>query len=266
MVNLGIYQPVASSKWVAPIVPVLKGDGSIRICGDYKLTVNKAADCDKYPILKTEDIFATLHGGEKFSKLDLSQGYQQLILSQNLRELLTINTHKGLFQPTTLQFGVHSASGIFQRELESRLASIPFVTVRSGRVSGRNDTEQFETLERVLKVIYDNGLRLKFKKCIFLQDEVVYLGFKFNKNGIYPVKEKVEAIKNTIEPTNVSELKSFLGLINYYHRHFQNFADKIEPLHRLLRKGVKWEWQEKEKLVLEEAKSILDEANFFYTL
>ena len=207
MVNLGIYQPVASSKWVAPIVSVLKGDGGIQICGDYKQTVNKAADCDKYPILKTEDIFATLHGGEKFSKLDLNEGYQQLILSQNLRELLTINTHKGLFQPTTLQFGVHSTSGIFQRELESRLASITFVTVRSGRVSGRNNTEHFETLERVLKVIHDNGLRLKLKKCVFLQDEVVYLGFKFNKNGIYPVKEKVEAIKNTKEPTNVSELQ-----------------------------------------------------------
>ena len=167
LVNLGIYQPVASSKWVAPIIPVLKGDGGIRICGDYKQTVSKAADCDKYPIPKTEDIFATLHRGEKFSKLDLSQGYQQLILSQNLRELLTINTHKGLFQPTRLQFGVHSASGIFQRELESRLASIPFVTVRSGRVSGRNDTEHFETLERVLKVIYDNGLCLKLKKMRF---------------------------------------------------------------------------------------------------
>ena len=92
------------------------------------------------------------------------------------------------------------------------------------------------------------------------------MGFKFNKNGIYPVKEKVEAIKNTKEPTNVSELKSFLGLINYYHRHFQNFADKIEPLHRLLRKGVTWEWQEKEKLAFEEAKSILDEAKKFDTL
>ena len=129
LVNLGIYQPVASSKWAAPIVPVLKGDGGIRICGDYKQTVSKAADCDKYPIPKTDDIFATLHRGEKFSKLDLSQGYQQLILSQNLRELLTINTHKGLFQPTRLQFGVHSVSGIFQRELESRLASIPSVKV-----------------------------------------------------------------------------------------------------------------------------------------
>ena len=70
-----------------------------------------------------------LHGGEKFSKLDLSQVYQQLILSHNLRELLTINTHKELFQLTRLQIGVHSASGIFRRELESRLASRPFAKV-----------------------------------------------------------------------------------------------------------------------------------------
>ena len=92
---------------------------------------------------------------------------------------------------------MHSASGIFQRELESRLASIPYVKVWSDDilVSGRNDTKHFETLERVLKVVNDNGLCL-IKKCIFLQDEVVYLGFKINKNGIYPVKEKIEAIKN----------------------------------------------------------------------
>ena len=138
---------------------------------------------------------------------------------------------------------MHSTSGIFQRELESRLASIPSAKVQLDDilVSGRNNTEHFETLERVLKVVHNNGLHLILKKCIFLQDEVVYLGFKINKNGIYPVKEKIEALKNAKEPTNVSELKSFLGLINYYHRHFQNFADKIEPLHRLLRKGVKWE-------------------------
>ena len=77
---------------------------------------------------------------------------------------------------------MHSASGIFQRELESRLASIAFAKVRSDDilVSGRNNTEHFETLERVLKVIHNNGLCLKLKKCVFLQDEVVYLGFKIN--------------------------------------------------------------------------------------
>ena len=110
LVNLGINQPVARSQWTTPTVPVFKGDGNIRVCCDYKQTVNKARD--KYPIPKTEDICILLNGG-KFTKLDLSQAYQQLLLSPNSRKLLTINTHKGLFEPTMLQIAAHSESGIF---------------------------------------------------------------------------------------------------------------------------------------------------------
>ena len=221
------------------------------------------ADCDKYPAPKTEDIFATLYGGEKFTKLDLSQAYQQLLS----RELLTVNTHKGLFQPTRLQFRVHSASGIFQRELENRLiclVSIPFVKVRSDDilVSSKNNQDHFDNLKQVLKVIKANGLRLRLKKCNFMQNEVIYLGYKINMDSIFLVKEKIDAIKSTKEPTNVSELKSFLGLLNHYHRHFQNFADTLEPLHNLLRKGVKWEWTEKEQTSFEKAKLILNETKF----
>ena len=188
-------------------------------------------------------------GGEGFTKLDLRQAYQQLLLSPNSRELLTINTHKGIFQLTRLQLGLHSASGIFQRELENRLTSILYVKVRSDDIliSTKNDIEHFNNLWNVLKIIYDNGLRLKLQKCVFMQDEVVYLRFKINKNGIFPVKEKIVAIKNAEEPKHFSELKSFLGLLNYYHRHFQGFIDTLEPLHNLLRKVVKWEWQEREK-------------------
>ena len=264
LVKLGIYEPVYSSKWAAPIVPVFKPDGSICICGDYKQTVNTVADCDKYPVPKTEDIFATLHGGEKFTKLDLSQAYQQLLLSPKSRELLTVNTHKGLFQPTHLQIGVHSASGIFQRELENRLVSIPFVKVRSDDilVSGKNDQDHFDNLKQVLKVIKANGLRLRLKKYAFIQNEVIYLGYKINKDGIFPVKEKIDAIKSAKEPTNFSKLISFLGLLNYYHRHFQNFADTLEPLHDFLRRGVKWERTEKEQASFEKAKLILNKTKF----
>ena len=95
-----------------------------------------------------------------------------------------------------------------------------------------------------------------------MQDEVIYLGYKINKDGIFPVTEKIEAIKSAKKPTNVSELKSFLSLLNYYHRHFQNFADTLEPLHNLLRKGVKWQWTEKEQISFEKAKHILSETNF----
>ena len=94
-----------------------------------------------------------------------------------------------------------------------------------------------------------------------MQDEVVYLGFKINKNGVFPVKEKIVAIKNAEELKNVFELKSFLGLLNYYHRHFQGFADRFELLHNL-RKGVEWEWQEQEKNAFEKAKKIQTKQTF----
>ena len=71
-----IYEPIQYYKWAAPIVPVLKDYGTVRICGDYKQTINQASLCDKYPVPKTEDLFATLNGGEKFSKLDFSHAYQ----------------------------------------------------------------------------------------------------------------------------------------------------------------------------------------------
>ena len=100
-------------------------------------------------------------GGQKFSKLDLSHAYQQLLLDNESREYLTVNTHRGLFQPTRLQFGVqsHSASGVFQREMEKRLSHIPFTSVRVDDilVSGSSDAEQLSNLKAVLQVIEDCG-------------------------------------------------------------------------------------------------------------
>ena len=93
----GIIEPVQFSDWAAPIVPVVKRDGKIRICGDYKVTINQSAKTDKYPIPRIDDLFASLSGGKRFSKLDLSHAYQQLKLDDESRQYVTINTHKGLF-------------------------------------------------------------------------------------------------------------------------------------------------------------------------
>ena len=118
----GVWAKAEYSRWAAPIVPVVKDPknpgGPIRICGDYKMTVNRVAPCDNYPIPNANQQLATLAGGERFSKLDLSQAYQQLELDETSRELLTINKHRGIYQPHRLQFGVHSVIGIFQREMD----------------------------------------------------------------------------------------------------------------------------------------------------
>ena len=119
-------------------------------------------------------------------------------------QALTINTHKGLFQQNRLQFGVNSASGIFQKEIENLLKSVPFVKVRSDDVllSGKNDEEHLKTLDSVLKIILENGLKLKLQKCVFMQPEVMYLGYRINKDGIFCLPEKVEFIKNANSSKN----------------------------------------------------------------
>ena len=124
----GTIEPVQFSEWAAPIVPILKPDDSIRICGDYKSTVNQVSKLDSYPIPKVEDLLATLGGGEKFTKLDMIQAYQQLQLDDESKQYTTINTHKGLFQYTRLPYGISSAPGIFQRNMENLLQNIPYVT------------------------------------------------------------------------------------------------------------------------------------------
>ena len=137
-------------------MPVLKDAhnpaGPVRICGDYKVTVNQAAPLDVYPIPTTEDQLTTLASGEKFTKLDLSQAYQQMELDEGSSEYLTINTQNGLYQPTRLQFGIHSATGIFQRQMDRLLGKIPFVKVCIDDilVSGRTDDEHIRNLHHVL--------------------------------------------------------------------------------------------------------------------
>ena len=90
-------------------------DGSIRICGDFRLTINQAAPCEKYPLPKINDIFASLAGGQLFTKLDLSQAYQQVALDETSQKYVVINTHLELFKYKRLPFGVASGPPFFKR-------------------------------------------------------------------------------------------------------------------------------------------------------
>ena len=93
-----IISKIEMSDWASPIVPVLKKDGSVRICGDFKVTVNQVLQVDQYPLPRIDDIFATLAGCRKFTKLDIRQAYLHMPLDDDSKKLLTINTHKGLYE------------------------------------------------------------------------------------------------------------------------------------------------------------------------
>ena len=121
LVSEGVLEAVQFSEWAAPIVPVVKRDGSIRVCGDYKLTINQVAQVDTYPLPLVQDIFASLSNGKSFTTLNFAQAYQQLPLDTDSRPYTAINTHRGLFHNTRLPFGVAAAPAIFQRTMESLL-------------------------------------------------------------------------------------------------------------------------------------------------
>lgn len=203
---------------------------------------------------RLEDLFSTLSGGQFFTKLDLSQAYQQVLLEENAKQYLTINTHRGLFQYTRLPFGVSSAPSIFQRIMDSLLQGLKQVCVYLDDIliTGKTKEEHLRNLEEVLKRLQQAGLRLKRKKCQFLQPSVQYLGYKIDKKGLHPTEEKVKAIKEAPRPKNVGELRSYLGLIN--GKFLKDLSTMLAPLYRLLKKETQWHWGEEQEQSFNESK------------
>ena len=111
----GILEKVTYSEWAAPIVAVPKPNGTQRLCGDYKVTANTALEADKYPLQKPEDLFTALTGGKQFSKLDLKEAYQQIVLEEKSQKYVTINTHQGLNQFTCVPYGISLHPPCFRR-------------------------------------------------------------------------------------------------------------------------------------------------------
>ncbi|XP_014204270.1 uncharacterized protein K02A2.6-like [Copidosoma floridanum] len=212
LVKEKVVFPVERSEWATPIVSLLKEDGKVRICGDYKVTLNSHLKIDRYPIPRVRDLLATLDSHNVQSKLDLKNAYQQIELDDSSKAMTTISTHKGLFRFNRLAFGVASAPGWFQKEMEELLGDVEGVNVFFDdiRVGGRNRKEHDMRLIIVLRRLQKVGLTLKLEKCKFNQSKVKFLGHDIDKNGIHVVKEKVQAISHMPRPQNIKEFQIFL--------------------------------------------------------
>ena len=255
----GVIEPVQYSDWAAPIVPVLKDDGSVRICGDFKVTVNQASKLDKYPLPKIEDLFAKLQGGKSFTKLDLTSAYQQIVLEEESRQYVVINTSRGLFRYNRLPFGISSAPSVFQRVMECLLQGIPGVVVYIDDVliTGQSEEQHLAALDETLKRMKEAGLRLKKGKCVFQAPSVIYLGHRIDAEGLHPVADKLNALQDAPSPKSVSELKSYLGLLTYYAKFLPNLSTVLAPLYRLLKHREPWRWTGEQERAFRRSKELM---------
>ncbi|CAG2214044.1 unnamed protein product [Mytilus edulis] len=155
--------------------------------------------------------------------MDLKQAYLQLEVDEDCKDLLTINTHRGLYRYNRMAFGIASAPAIWQRTIEQILSGIPGTQclLDDMIITGSTDEEHLNNLE---------------------SDSVTFCGHVIDKHGLHKTPDKIEAIRNAPAPENVSQLKSILGLINYYAKFLPDLSATLSPLHNLLRKDITWRW------------------------
>lgn len=240
----GVIEPIQNPKWSTPVVPVIKSTGAIRLCGDYKVTINTALHDHPYPIPAVNQLLSNLNGGKYFAKIDMAQAYLQLTVDDASAEAQTIITHRGAFKVNRLQFGVCTAPGIFQQMMDESLKGVPGVTPYFDDILIRATTRQklSNRIRQVLIIFQKLGLRAKREKCLFGVETIDFLGYTLDAAGIHPATSKVEVIKNAPPPTNKQELQAFLGLLNFYNSFLKGKATVAEPLHRLLDRDVEWKW------------------------
>ena len=255
----GVIKKVATSEWAAPIVTPAKKDGSVRVCGDFKVTVNPQLKVEEYPLPRIEDIYASLGGGTLFSVLDLRHAYLQMEVEEQSRPLLTINTTRGLYQYQRLPYGVASAPAIWQRAMDQILQGIPgvFCYLDDIIVTGRTMEDHLERVIAVLKKLEEYGLKANREKCKFLRSFVEYLGHVISAEGLHQSPKKVKAITEMPRPQEVTQLRAFLGMVQYYARFLPELATHLAPLHRLLQKDAKWSWGAEEEASFSLVKEML---------
>ena len=189
-----------------------------------------------------------LGGAKYFTSIDLGNAYYQVELDEESKEKTAFSTKMGQFCFNRMPFGIAAAPGTFQELMLKVLKNMEGTAVYLDDILifTKSSEHHYEVLEEVLKKIKDAGLRINPEKCHILRQEVKFLGHIINGDGIQTDPSKTEAIRTFQKPKCIKNLRSFLGICNYYRRFIKGYAEKSRILEELCgKKEKKLVWTDK---------------------
>ena len=257
--ELGVLRRLNDSEWAAPTFIIPKKDNSVRFISDFR-ELNKWIVRKPYPIPKIQEMLLKLEGFQYASSIDLNMGYYHIQLTPEASRLCTIILPWGKYVYERLPMGITSSVDIFQEKMNELFFGFEFVRVYLDDLlvlTSSTWEDHLNKLERVLRKVQKAGLQANASKCYFGRTEIEYLGFKVSREGIRPITSKVDAMRRIAPPKTRKQLRSFIGLINYYKDMWHKRSDTLAPLTRLTSKTVKWRWTHVEQKAFDDMKMIL---------
>ena len=238
MEQAGIIEP-SSSPWAAPIIPVKKKDGSMRLCVDYR-RLNSVSRTDAYPMPRVDDLIDRIGGAKFITTLDLSKGYWQVPVREQDRPKTAFTSPQGLFQFRVMPFGLQGAPATFQRMMDSLLRGLGDTTAAyldDIVIHSETWEEHLQHIQAVLQRLREAKLTIKPKKCQFGMSNCTYLGHVVGNGQVKPEMAKVEAVRKFPQPKTKRQVRAFLGLTGYYRKFIPHFASIAAPLTDLTRRN-----------------------------
>ncbi|KAK6190484.1 hypothetical protein SNE40_002346 [Patella caerulea] len=264
------------SPWSSNIVLCRKKDNSLRMCVDFR-QLNRRTIKDAYALPHIDEILDNLVGAKYFSVLDMKSRYHQVELksTDKCKTAFTVGP-LGFYQFNRMPFGLTNAPATYQRLMEECLGDlhlkICMIYLDDVIIFSDSYEQHLERLQLVFQRFEEWGLKLAPKKCKFFQTKVKYLGHVVSSEGVHTDPEKVNKVTDWKIPTNIDELRSFLGFAGYYRRFIKNFSKIAQPLNELLtgttssktrgRKGKTeqpnvWKWKTDQDQAFEHLKEAL---------
>ncbi|XP_055957860.1 retrovirus-related Pol polyprotein from transposon opus isoform X1 [Patella vulgata] len=275
LIEAGIIRR-SHSPYVSPVVLARKKDNSLRMCVDYRM-LNKKTIRDAYALPRIEEMLDNLAGSKYFSVVDMKSGYHQVSIEDSdiPKTAFTVGP-LGFYEYVRLPFGLTNAPGTYQRLMQDCLGDLNWkicaIFIDDLIIFSRTYEEHIERLTQVFTKLREHGIKLAPKKCEFIQEKVRYLGHIVSEDGITTDPKKTDKVESWPVPTNVDELRKFLGFVGYYRRFIKDFSKTAKVLNDLLVGGPtvkkrgravkekqkkEWKWEEAQKEAFQNLKTSL---------